>query len=108
MEAALHGGDDPEEFFPGHKFIVGRSVDEDYRQITMEPRQAAVWSAKDHGANFVDLAGPSELPAQKEEKANDNGDWSFGPSSDDGDDGNNLNFSAFDSRRREIFLALLV
>jgi hypothetical protein len=61
----------------------------------MDLRQAAVWSARDHDANFVDLAGPSELPAPKEEKDDD--DWSFGPSSDDG---NNLDFSSFDARRR--------
>jgi hypothetical protein len=48
-----------------------------------------------HGANFVDLAGPSELPTPKEEKAAAN--WSFGPSSEDG---NNLDFSAFNSRCR--------
>ena len=53
----------------------------------MDPRQATVWSARDHGANFVDLAEPSELPAPKEEK-------------DDGDDRNNVDFSAFDARRR--------
>jgi hypothetical protein len=53
-----------------------------------------VWSARDHGANFVDLLEPSELPAPKEE---DNGDRSFGTSSDDG---NNLDFSAFDTCRR--------
>ncbi|KAK1698067.1 hypothetical protein QYE76_014764 [Lolium multiflorum] len=51
--------------------MVGRSVDEDYRHITLDPRQAAVWSAMDHGANFVDLAGPSEMPAPKEEKADE-------------------------------------
>ena len=58
-----------------------------------------MWSARDHGANFVDLAGPSELPAPKEEKADEeeadeDDSWSFGASSDDGDD---LDFSAFDS-----------
>jgi hypothetical protein len=36
-EAALHGGDDPEEF-SGQNFIAGHSTDEDYRQITMDPR----------------------------------------------------------------------
>jgi hypothetical protein len=35
--AALRGGDDPEDF-PGQHVIVGRSVDEDYRQITIDPR----------------------------------------------------------------------
>jgi hypothetical protein len=40
-----------------------------------------------------------ELSAPKEEKADEEEDdsWSFGASSDDGD---NLDFSAFDSRRR--------
>jgi hypothetical protein len=28
-QAALRGGDDPEEF-PGQNFIVGRSIEEDY------------------------------------------------------------------------------
>jgi hypothetical protein len=51
---------------PQH-FIIGRSIDEDYQQITLAPRQAAAWSARDHGENFVDLAGPSEPPSPKEE-----------------------------------------
>jgi hypothetical protein len=79
-QAALRGGDEPEEF-PGQNSIVGRSIEEDYQQMMMDPRQAAVWSAKDHDANFVDLAGPSELPAPKEEEEED--DWSFGTSSDE-------------------------
>jgi hypothetical protein len=59
-----------------------------------------VWSARDHGANYVDLAGPSELPAPKEEKADEEeGDdadsWSFPSSS-----GDDLDFTAFDSPRR--------
>jgi hypothetical protein len=57
-KAAFQGGDDPEDF-PGKHLIVGRSVNEEYRQIMLEPRQVAVWSAMDHGENFVDLAGPS-------------------------------------------------
>ncbi|KAK1606656.1 hypothetical protein QYE76_030329 [Lolium multiflorum] len=72
-QAALRGGDDPEEF-PSQNFIVGRSVEEDYRQMTMELRQAAAWYARDHDANFVDLAGPSELPAPKKEEEEDDGD----------------------------------
>jgi hypothetical protein len=51
----------------------------------------------DHGANFVDLDGPSDLPAPKEEKADEDDSWSFGASSDDDDQ---LDFSAFDSHRR--------
>jgi hypothetical protein len=39
--------------------------------MTMDPWQVAAWSARDHGANFVDLAGPSELPASKEEEDDD-------------------------------------
>ncbi|KAK1610197.1 hypothetical protein QYE76_033870 [Lolium multiflorum] len=70
----------------------------DYQQMTMDLRQAAVWSARDHGANFIDLAGPSEPPAPKEEEDDD---WFFGSSSDDdGDSANNLDFSAFDAHRR--------
>jgi hypothetical protein len=86
--AALRGGNDPEEF-PGQHFIAGRSVEEDYRQMTLDPRQAAVWSARDHNANFVDLAGPSEPPAPKGEEDDD---WSFGSSTDD--DANNLDFNS--------------
>nr|XP_051206344.1 uncharacterized protein LOC127321362 [Lolium perenne] len=67
VQAAFRGGDEPEEF-PGQHLIVGRSVKEDYRQITLNPRQAAVWSAMDHGENFVDLAGPPEPLAPKEEE----------------------------------------
>jgi hypothetical protein len=55
--------------------------------MTMDPRQATAWSARDHGANFIDLAGPSEPSAPKEEEDGD--DWSFGTSSDNGDDNNN-------------------
>jgi hypothetical protein len=62
--------------------------------MMMDQQQAAVWSARDHGANFVDLAGPFEPPAPKEKEDND---WSFGLSNDDDD--NNLDFSAFDGRR---------
>jgi hypothetical protein len=36
-EAALRGDDDEEEF-PGLNFMVARSVDEDYRHITLDPR----------------------------------------------------------------------
>jgi hypothetical protein len=59
----------------------------------MDPQQAAVWSVRDHGADFVDLAGPFELPTRKDVEEEDD-DWFFGTSNDDGDDGNNLNFSA--------------
>jgi hypothetical protein len=52
-----------------------------------------VWSVRDHGADFVDLAGPFELPTRKDVEEEDD-DWFFGTSNDDGDDGNNLNFSA--------------
>jgi hypothetical protein len=48
----------------------------------------------DHGKNFVDLADPSEPPAPKEEED----DWSFDLSGDDGsDDGDadNLDYHAF-------------
>jgi hypothetical protein len=88
------GGDGDEAEFPALQYIVGHSVDEDYRQ------QAVVWSARDHSANYVDLAGPSELPTPKEEKADeeeadDADSWSFGSSS-----GDKLDFSAFDSPRR--------
>jgi hypothetical protein len=54
-----------------------------------------VWSARDHDANFVDLAGPSQLHAPKEEKADDADSWSFGTSR-----GDDLDFSVFDSPRR--------
>jgi hypothetical protein len=94
-QAALRGGDDPKDFL-GQHFIVGRSVEEDYWQITLDPRQAAVWSAMDHGENFVNLAGPSEPPAPKEKED----DWSFDLSSDDGgDNADNLDYSAFRGRR---------
>jgi hypothetical protein len=97
-QAAFRGGDDPEDF-PGQHLIFGRSVDEDYRQITLDPRQAAVWSAMDHGKNFVDLTGPSEPPAPKEEED----DWSFAFSDDDGggdaDDADNLDYNTFQRGR---------
>jgi hypothetical protein len=77
-QAALRDSNDLEDF-PGQHFIAGRSVEEDYRQMTLDPRQAVVRSAMDHGENFVDLAGPSEPPAPKEEED----DWSFDLSGDD-------------------------
>jgi hypothetical protein len=89
-QAALRGGDDPKDFL-GQHFIVGRSVEEDYWQITLDPRQAAVWSAMDHGENFVNLAGPCEPPEPKEEEDN----WSFNFSDeDDVVDADNIDFSA--------------
>jgi hypothetical protein len=78
------------------------AVDEEYRQITMDPRQVAVWSARNHGANFVDFTGPSQLPAPKVEKDDDD-DWSFEPSSVDGDDGKNIDFNAFVACRPRFF-----
>jgi hypothetical protein len=102
-QAAFLGGNNPEEL-PGQHLIVGRSVDEDYRQITLDPRQAAVWSAMDHGKNFVNLAGLSEPPAPKEEED----DWSFDFSDEDGggegDDADNLDYSTFQVRHYFIFL----
>jgi hypothetical protein len=65
--------------------------------MTTDPRQAAVWSARNQGANFVDLAGPFVPLAPKEEEDDD---WSFGSSNDDGDDTNNLDFSTIDARSR--------
>jgi hypothetical protein len=40
-QAAFRGGDDPEDF-PGMHPIVGRSVEEDYWQITLNRRQPEV------------------------------------------------------------------
>jgi hypothetical protein len=37
-------------------------------RMTLDPRQAAVWSARDHGENFVNLAGPFEPSVPKEEE----------------------------------------
>jgi hypothetical protein len=98
-QVALRGDGDEEDFHV-QNFILGRSVDEDYHHIAIDPRQAAVWSTRDHGANYVDLVGPSVLPAPKEEQANeeeadDIDSWSFGSSR-----GDDLDFSAFDSQRR--------
>jgi hypothetical protein len=39
----------------------------------MDPQQAAMSFTRDHGDNFVDLAGPSELSAPKEVKADEDG-----------------------------------
>ena len=62
------------EEFPGEHIARNRSVDEDYRHVTLDDRRAQLWSAMDSGA-IVDLAGPSELPAPKEEEE-DSLDWS--------------------------------
>jgi hypothetical protein len=96
-QAAFRGGDDPEDF-PGQHLIVGRPVNKDYRQITQDPPQVAVWSTMDHGNNFVDLAGPFEPPTPKEEEDDD---WSFDFSDDDGggNDADNLDYNTFQGRR---------
>ena len=92
--AALASADHPEEF-PGEHIIIGRSVNEDCRQVTLNDRQAELWSTMDHGDNFVDLAGPSEPPAPKEEDES----FHFSDDDDDGGDGaDSLDWSAFDSR----------
>jgi hypothetical protein len=65
----------------------------------MDSRQAAMRSARDHGANFIELAEPFEPPAPKEEEDDDE-DWSFGTSNDDGDNGKDLVFSVFGARHR--------
>ncbi|KAK1642791.1 hypothetical protein QYE76_060596 [Lolium multiflorum] len=93
-QVAFRSGDNPKDF-PRHHLIVGRSIEEGYWQITLNRRQSEVWSAMDHDENFVDLAGPLEPPAPKEEED----DWSFNFSDEDGggdgDDTDNLDFSAF-------------
>ena len=43
--AAAYGGN-PEEF-PGEHLIRSRSVNEDYRQVTLDKRKAELWSAMD-------------------------------------------------------------
>jgi hypothetical protein len=58
----------------------------------LDPRQTSLWSAMDHGENFVDLAGPSEPSAPKEEED----DWSFDLP---GDDTDNLDYNTFQGRR---------
>ena len=91
--AALASGDHPEEF-PGEHIIISRSVNEDYLQVTLNDRQAELWSAMDSGA-VVDLAGPSEPSAPKEE-----GSFDFDDDGCDDDDADSLDWSAFDNRRR--------
>ena len=46
--ATLGNGEDPEEF-PGQQIFVGRSVDEDYKHLTLNDLGASLWSATDHG-----------------------------------------------------------
>ena len=74
---------------------ASRSVNEDYRQVTLDDRQVELWSAMDSGA-IVDLAGPSELPVPKEEE--DLFHFSDDDDGGDGDDADNLDWSAFDGR----------
>jgi hypothetical protein len=96
-DAAFRGGGNPEDF-PGQHLIIGRPVDEDYWQITLDPWQAAVWSAMDHDKNSVDLAGPFEPLTPKEEEDN----WSFDFSDNDSggdsgdDDADNFDYSTFE------------
>ena len=102
LAAVAAAGGNPEEEFPGEHLIRSRSVNEDYRQVTLDDRQAELWSAMDHGDNFVDLAGPSELPAPKEEEEEEDS-FHFSSADDDdggdGDDADSLDWSAFDGRR---------
>ena len=84
----------PEEF-PGEHLIRSWSVNEDYRQVMLDDLQTELWSAMDSGA-IVDLAGPFELPAPKEEEDS----FHFSDDDDDGDDADSLDWSAFGNRRR--------
>jgi hypothetical protein len=88
-------GDGDEEEFPALQYMVGRSVDEDYWHIAIDPRGRQC-GPPGTTTPTVDLAGPFELSAPKEDKADEDDSWSFRPSSDGGDD---LDFSAFDSWR---------
>jgi hypothetical protein len=54
-QTAYRGPDDPEDV-PGQHLLLGRSVDENYRQVTYNTREAELWFAMDYG-NFIDLAG---------------------------------------------------
>ena len=101
LAAVAAAGGNPEEEFPGEHLIRSRSVNEDYRQVTLDDRQAELWSAMDSGA-VVDLAGPSELPAPKEEEEEDSFHFSSADDDDggDGDEAEGLDYSAFELRRR--------
>ena len=48
MEAHVvyRGPDDPEDAL-GQHLLLGRSVDEDYRQLNYDEREAELWSAMD-------------------------------------------------------------
>jgi hypothetical protein len=76
--AAYCGPDDPEDA-PGQHLLLGRSANEDYRQVAYIAQEVELWSAKDSG-NFIDLAtaAPSPPLTPKEEEENsdfsDNGD----------------------------------
>ena len=95
--AAAYGGN-PEEF-PGEHLIRSRSVNEDYRQVTLDKRQAELWATMDSGA-VVDLDGPSELPAPKEEEDSfDLYDFSDDDGGGDGNGADSMDWSAFDGRR---------
>jgi hypothetical protein len=54
-QTAYRGPDDPEDV-TGQHLLLGRSVDEDYRQVKYNAWEAELCSAMDYG-NFIDLAG---------------------------------------------------
>jgi hypothetical protein len=59
------------EDVPGKHLLLGRSVDEDYQQVTYNTREVELWSAKD-SRNFIDLAAAAPSPhlVPKEEEEN--------------------------------------
>jgi hypothetical protein len=64
--------DDPADA-SGKHLLVGRSSNEDYRQVTYNAREVELWCSRDSD-NFVDLAAvePSPPPTSKQDE-----DWEF-------------------------------
>jgi hypothetical protein len=57
--------------FPGEELAVAQSVNEDYKQLTLNDVDAVLWSARDHDANYVDLAASPHRPAEVKEEEED-------------------------------------
>ena len=92
-QAAYCGPNEPEDA-PGQQLLLGRPVDEDYRQLSYDEREVELWSTMDYG-NYVDLAGgaPSPPPAPKEDEDN----WEASDDDNNGGDGaDSGDYSAFD------------
>jgi hypothetical protein len=84
----------------GQHLLLHRLINKD---VPLATQLHVVWCSAIDGNNFVDLECPALAPAPvvKPEDGENNIDFDFGSSDEDGsgDDADSLNFSAFNRRR---------